>query len=209
MTGETTVPEPTGKSKHPGLDQKSRCYVNVPKITAAPITHSKVDSPRCSQIPYRSLPLTRPLGRRPAVNRRRSGSEPGATRSVSLLGFGAEVRSLLRLDSPRQCQLVVLSSHTVCRVREIRLLPATQLCVVPNAGHATVITPESSQPWASAALAAGQRSSSIRVTRSCRPKDVETRHTMGHESFLRAWVLNTPNHGAELSFVNNVSGNHS
>jgi hypothetical protein len=39
-------------------------------------------------------------------------------------------------------------------------------------------------------------------------KDVETRRTMGHESFLRAWVLNTPNHGAKLSFVNNVSGNH-
>jgi len=32
---------------------------------------------------------------------------------------------------------------------------------------------------------------------------------MGHESFLQAWVLNTPNHGAELSFVNNVFGNHS
>jgi hypothetical protein len=31
---------------------------------------------------------------------------------------------------------------------------------------------------------------------------------MGHESFLRAWALNTPNHGAKLSFVNNVSGNH-
>ncbi|HVL53959.1 MAG TPA: isocitrate/isopropylmalate family dehydrogenase, partial [Vitreimonas sp.] len=31
---------------------------------------------------------------------------------------------------------------------------------------------------------------------------------MCHESFLPAWVLNTPNHGAELSFVNNVSGNH-
>ena len=28
---------------------------------------------------------------------------------------------------------------------------------------------------------------------------------MGHESFLPAWVLNTPNHGAKLSFVNNVS----
>jgi hypothetical protein len=40
-------------------------------------------------------------------------------------------------------------------------------------------------------------------------KDVETRRTMGHESFLRAWVRNTPNHGTELSFVNNVSGNHS
>jgi hypothetical protein len=40
-------------------------------------------------------------------------------------------------------------------------------------------------------------------------KDVETRRTMGHESFLRAWVRNTPNHGAELSFVNNVSGSHS
>jgi hypothetical protein len=37
---------------------------------------------------------------------------------------------------------------------------------------------------------------------------VETGRTMGHESFLRAWVLNTPNHGAKLSFVNNVSGNH-
>ena len=37
---------------------------------------------------------------------------------------------------------------------------------------------------------------------------VETGRTMGHESFLRVWVLNTPNHGAELSFVNNVSGNH-
>jgi len=31
---------------------------------------------------------------------------------------------------------------------------------------------------------------------------------MGHESFLPVWVLNTPNHGAKLSFVNNVSGNH-
>jgi len=31
---------------------------------------------------------------------------------------------------------------------------------------------------------------------------------MGHESFLQAWVLNTPNHGAKLSFVNNVFGNH-
>jgi hypothetical protein len=40
-------------------------------------------------------------------------------------------------------------------------------------------------------------------------KGVETRRTMGHESFLQAWVLNTPNHGAKLSFVNNVSGNHS
>ena len=37
---------------------------------------------------------------------------------------------------------------------------------------------------------------------------VETGRTMGHESFLRAWVLNTPNHGAKLSFVNNVFGNH-
>src|SRR4029079_149561 len=26
-------------------------------------------------------------------------------------------------------------------------------------------------------------------------EDVETRRTMGHESFLPAWVLNTPNHG--------------
>jgi hypothetical protein len=32
--------------------------------------------------------------------------------------------------------------------------------------------------------------------------------TMSHESFLHGWVLNTPNHGAELSFVNNVVGNH-
>jgi hypothetical protein len=38
-------------------------------------------------------------------------------------------------------------------------------------------------------------------------KDVETRRTMGHEGFLQVWVLNTPNH-AELSFVNNVLGNH-
>jgi hypothetical protein len=38
---------------------------------------------------------------------------------------------------------------------------------------------------------------------------IETSRTMGHESFLRVWVLNTPNLGAKLSFVNNVSGNHS
>ena len=31
---------------------------------------------------------------------------------------------------------------------------------------------------------------------------------MGHESFFPVVVLNTPNHGAKLSFVNNVSGNH-
>jgi hypothetical protein len=37
---------------------------------------------------------------------------------------------------------------------------------------------------------------------------VETGRTMGHESFLRAWVLNTPNHGAKLSFVNNVNWDH-
>ena len=39
-------------------------------------------------------------------------------------------------------------------------------------------------------------------------KGVETSRTMGHESFLRTWVLNTPNLGAKLSTVNNVSGNH-
>jgi len=32
---------------------------------------------------------------------------------------------------------------------------------------------------------------------------------MSHESFLRVWDPNTPNHGAKLSFVNNVLGNHS
>jgi hypothetical protein len=31
---------------------------------------------------------------------------------------------------------------------------------------------------------------------------------MGHESLLRVWVPNTPNLGPRLSFVNNVSGNH-
>ena len=31
---------------------------------------------------------------------------------------------------------------------------------------------------------------------------------MSHEAFLQVWVLNTPNHGAKLSLVNNVSGNH-
>jgi hypothetical protein len=31
---------------------------------------------------------------------------------------------------------------------------------------------------------------------------------MGHESFLPVRVQNTPNHGAKLSLVNNVSGNH-
>jgi hypothetical protein len=37
---------------------------------------------------------------------------------------------------------------------------------------------------------------------------VDGARTMGHESFLPVWVLNTANHGATLSFVNNVSGNH-
>jgi len=39
------------------------------------------------------------------------------------------------------------------------------------------------------------------------PEHVETSRTMSHESFLQVWVLNTPNHGAKLSLVNNVSGN--
>ena len=38
---------------------------------------------------------------------------------------------------------------------------------------------------------------------------VETSRTMPHESLLRVGVLNTPNHGARLSLVNNLPGNHS
>jgi hypothetical protein len=40
-------------------------------------------------------------------------------------------------------------------------------------------------------------------------EDVEMRRTMSHESFLLVVSLNTHNLGAKLSFVNNLSGNHS
>jgi hypothetical protein len=39
-------------------------------------------------------------------------------------------------------------------------------------------------------------------------EDVETGRTMSHEGLLRVAVLNTHNHGARLSLVNNVPGNH-
>jgi hypothetical protein len=41
------------------------------------------------------------------------------------------------------------------------------------------------------------------------PEHIETSRTMGHGSLSFGVVLNTHNLGTRLSFVNNLSGNHS